>query len=444
MLRELVVDGKMRPGRPNMTEAPQLSDEAWTIIQLCWEAEPTSRPTADVLCNKLNMTLSVYPAVVPSNPLSAKPLPIQRISARSFPIKDIEPISRPGSPSGRPPPERRANRFSRFWLKAVPMTECYRTSLTLENPGNVTSALQSSDGKVFIAGLSKGSCILWNPNDATTILQDIEPSSDPITAITFDSSTSTYVAGFKSGRVIYHHKSLSHSPSTLTLTGNNESIIRLHVLNIVVMALSTDPESQNLVIIKWCLSLRGGTSSIVTTLPLHGIDPSSCLCAAFSPDGKEVYIGTSSGSLFVSSTNNGQFVHRPSHLTSAVAECRSLALSPCGRKVMVSYSSGEIRLWDMRAKNYSVLRGVDDTMPYFPASSLPVTFSSDGSYVAYASAKDPRTVDIQDVISKQVMSYIDLDGAPTGGIQSLDISPNNKRLIVTFHNSSRIMVCVWY
>lgn len=418
------------------------------IIQLCWEAEPTSRPIAETVFNKLSVILSVNPAVVSSNPLPAKSLPNQRIAARSLPIKNFEPISRPRSSTGsRPPPQRRTTGrvFPRFRLKPIPMTKHYRTSLTLENPGNVTSALQSSDGKVLIVGLSEGCCTFWNLDKTTQVLQDIEPSSDPVTAITFESSTSTYVAGFKSGRIVYHYKSLSNSPSTLTLKGNNKPVICLHVLNIVVMALSIDPGGQNLVITKWCSSLREDTSNIVTTSTLHGIDPPSCLCAAFSPDGKEVYIGTSNGSLFVSSTNNGQFVYRPFHLASV--ECKSLALSPDGKKVMVSYTSGEIRLWDVKARSYSVLRVAGDIIysdnTFLAHSSLPVTFSPDGSYVAYASANDPRIVDIQDVDSEQVISYIDLDGAPTDGIQSLYISPNNKNLIITFHNSSRIMVCVW-
>ncbi|KAF8811047.1 kinase-like protein [Phlegmacium glaucopus] len=456
MLRELVVDRNMRPGRPTMIEAPQLSDEAWMLIQLCWEAEPTSRPTADNVCNKLN---NIYP-------LLERSPPIRRMS---LPPVDIEPISPPASPAPpKPPPRRMAGKvFPRFRLKPLPMVEQYRTSFTLENPGSVSSIVQSPDGRVLLAGLSDGSCIMWNPNVASRIPPDIERSSDPVTALAFERSTSTYVAGFNSGDVLYHHKSLSDFPSTLTLTGNDEPILCLHVLNIVVMALSAGPQNQDLAIIKWCLSLRGSTSDIVDRLPLHGMPAtSSCLCAAFSPDGKEIYIGTSSGSLFIYSTSNGQFLHRPFHLSllsagdtlnrrramspdrnSAVAECRSLAASPDGKRVMVSYSSGEIRLWDIKARSYSVLRDAgasghsDFTSSAY--SSLPVTFSPDSSFVAYASATNPGTVVIQDVVSNKVLSHIDLEGSPADGIQSLDIAPNNKRLIVTFHNSSRIIVCLW-
>jgi len=122
------------------------------------------------------------------------------------------------------------------------------------------------------------------------------------------------------------------------------------------MALSINPRNQDLTIIKWCLSLRAGTSDVVERLPLQGIVPSSCLCAAFSSDGKEIYMGTSGGSLFIYSTSSGQFVYRPFYLSSpsdgavlsrrgpssnrdsAVADCRSLAISPDGKKIMVSYS----------------------------------------------------------------------------------------------------------
>lgn len=49
MLRKLVVDRNERPEKPSMIEAPQLSDRAWTVLQRCWQAEPSSRPTADAV-----------------------------------------------------------------------------------------------------------------------------------------------------------------------------------------------------------------------------------------------------------------------------------------------------------------------------------------------------------------------------------------------------------
>ena len=53
MLREHVVDRNERPERPSMAKAPQLSDKVWTVMQLCWQAEPTSRPAADAIRNML-------------------------------------------------------------------------------------------------------------------------------------------------------------------------------------------------------------------------------------------------------------------------------------------------------------------------------------------------------------------------------------------------------
>ena len=282
------MDRKTRPGRPNTTEAPQLSDDAWTIIQLCWKAEPTSRPTAIIVCNKLSTLSSVYPPAVLSTPIW-KTLLNPRTAAKSLPTGDTEPISRPGSPAGSRSRRATGRAFPRFW-KALPMTEPYRT---------------------------EGSCVMWNPNVPSKILQDNAPSFGAVTAIIFDPLTSTYVVGFKSGHVTYHHKSLaSHSSSTLTLTGDDKPILCLHVLNIVAMALSLNSLNQDPVILKWCSSSQESPGDILDRLPLLGMASSSCLCAAFSSDGKEIYVGTSSGSLFICSTKDGQSVYRPLHLSS--------------------------------------------------------------------------------------------------------------------------------
>ena len=106
---------------------------------------------------------------------------------------------------------------------------------------------------------------------------------------------------------------------------------------------------------------------------------------------------------------------------------------------MVSYSSGEIRLWDIKAGSYSILRNAG-AITDSDISSLPAAFSPDGSYVVYASAIDPTMVDIQNIVSKRVLSSIALDDSPTvDGIQSLNISPDSKKLIVSFHNSNHII-----
>lgn len=99
MLREHVVDRNLRPEKPSMTKAPQLSDRVWCIIQVCWQAEPTSRPTAGAV-----------------HDFVSSPAMLRR--------PNLPPLYDPQS-----------------W----------------ERSEDDTSALQSSDGKVRIAGLSKRS-----------------------------------------------------------------------------------------------------------------------------------------------------------------------------------------------------------------------------------------------------------------------------------------------
>ena len=110
MLRELIVDQNLRPGRPKKDEAPQLSDKAWMIIQLCWDAEPASRPTVDTVCNKLSTISSIHLPAIPLNPLLGRSPPIQRNSGQSVFLDNINPISRPDSPPvSRSPPRRAAS-----------------------------------------------------------------------------------------------------------------------------------------------------------------------------------------------------------------------------------------------------------------------------------------------------------------------------------------------
>jgi hypothetical protein len=56
---ELVVNQNVRPERPNLREAPQLSDSIWLLAQQCWVKDPHMRPSAISVCNALKSKLRV-------------------------------------------------------------------------------------------------------------------------------------------------------------------------------------------------------------------------------------------------------------------------------------------------------------------------------------------------------------------------------------------------
>ena len=62
-----------RPQRPDEYDAPQLTDQIWTIATSCWVKHPESRPTAESLCRDIKFILEAPPMPVPNTSYSAQP-----------------------------------------------------------------------------------------------------------------------------------------------------------------------------------------------------------------------------------------------------------------------------------------------------------------------------------------------------------------------------------
>jgi len=50
----LVAQRNVRPERPDVGDAPHLSDAIWKLAQTCWVKDPTKRPTASAVCRTLS------------------------------------------------------------------------------------------------------------------------------------------------------------------------------------------------------------------------------------------------------------------------------------------------------------------------------------------------------------------------------------------------------
>ncbi|KAF9055624.1 kinase-like domain-containing protein [Panaeolus papilionaceus] len=57
-LREVVVNINTRPDRPDETEAPTLTDDVWRLATECWAANPSFRPAAPIICDRLQKLYS--------------------------------------------------------------------------------------------------------------------------------------------------------------------------------------------------------------------------------------------------------------------------------------------------------------------------------------------------------------------------------------------------
>jgi serine/threonine protein kinase len=54
-----VINRNVRPERPNLREAPQLSDTIWSLAQQCWVKHPHMRPNINTVCETLQSKLMV-------------------------------------------------------------------------------------------------------------------------------------------------------------------------------------------------------------------------------------------------------------------------------------------------------------------------------------------------------------------------------------------------
>jgi hypothetical protein len=89
---ELVARKDIRPERPDVEEAPQLSDAIWELAENCWVKDAKQRPTAGDVCDRISHLL--LPSSSHSTTLSQS-VPKQD---SGFPSHSSEPLVAPRPP----------------------------------------------------------------------------------------------------------------------------------------------------------------------------------------------------------------------------------------------------------------------------------------------------------------------------------------------------------
>ncbi|CAA7270611.1 unnamed protein product [Cyclocybe aegerita] len=144
ILRQVVVQNHVRPDRPDARDAPQLSDEVWTIAQRCWNSDPAARPRATSLCEELAALLS-RPSR--ARPARAAPPPPQAMPTPQFsPTAPQLALTPPSAAQHAPHPLRPARQSSATSSKVPP-----NILLWNQHPSNASS----STSTVSLASSSK-------------------------------------------------------------------------------------------------------------------------------------------------------------------------------------------------------------------------------------------------------------------------------------------------
>jgi len=188
---------------------------------------------------------------------------------------------------------------------------------------------------------------------------------------------------------------------------------------------------------------------------------SKVTCVAFDPSGCIIATGHLNGLVVLSDVATGaELPHNsrlpapsmkfvPDTLSNAPPAVLGVVFSPNGKKIAVAYLTHEIRLWELNTGAHAVLRGADVT--YEPRHVLvSMCFYSSGKRIAYPICDNDgsdmaRGVILQDTSTGTVVRSFFFDDGPIskGEIQSILVSPDEKRLGVIFSGGKTALVWVW-
>lgn len=87
---DLVVNGDVRPERPEEEDTPGFPDGVWKLAEACWVKEPKRRPNANDVCNTISKLLEGNPVTTP-----------RRATAFETTATPVPPILTPSSPTIR-------------------------------------------------------------------------------------------------------------------------------------------------------------------------------------------------------------------------------------------------------------------------------------------------------------------------------------------------------
>ncbi|PPR08181.1 hypothetical protein CVT24_001531 [Panaeolus cyanescens] len=559
-LQDTVLKYNTRPDKPDVEDAPTMTEDIWRLVTECWASQPVFRPTAPIVCDRLKTLYDIQighntpptqdtqtqtqanshvatsqiveaaqsgtsqPAAnkettileapnVRSPPATTsdkegwrqrlfghksngssvtlppyhnqEPVPpnygTQPTSTRKPSVVNQPPVhvaragqirptisSPPPSPSTGPSSTGQRSFRSRF-IKDT-MEKPPKRFLVLENPANAICIAQSPDGKDVIVGMNNGYFESWDGNEGFSLFPISEDICRPeiggiITSMSYIKGanskdardSSVYLVGSSTG-VVAHHPSMGGF--TTRLQGNQDPIICLTENGREIIVLTKAHELHT-----WSLrpTYNRHNSKKVSTISLEKLVSWGCTCGAFSPDALKVYTGTSDGVLIISDVRTGKVLRRQlafstdttwgaSRSGSAGAptfpSCRHLIASPDGKKVAVSYSSGEVRVWDVKSGEYVIINDGRPDMQLHHSHPFPVAYSPDGSKLAFPDlsvevANKDKVIEVRDSGSGKQVAVVTLKGCPPAHIQTIDFAVKGKRLILTFKDRKEVFIFVW-
>ena len=448
-----------------------MSNDVWGLTQRCWHKKPIRRPPASAVSERLTYILSSSPhsrmgisvgssSVDGSDPPTGSSMFFRTLVSHtaSTILENIVEFREDLFDNMMPNPLRIFQSSPTYLQKGHEqfLKKPYERCLTLIHHKPITTLNLSSTGQILLVGNTSGEIDIWDATKGTTEgRRGQPPSSGGITFLTFSGSSTAHIyAASQTGEVWdlywdgFRYRSNRHPPKVgVTVQAIS---IRWSELRAVFMQLDRSGQMR---ICTW----RSGLEGQCDTRHL-AVMKSSSTCCAFSSTGYHLFVGDEFGTLSVWISDTGQPSRRPLGYTATATngqreilnssaespKCISLVPSQNGADVLVGYSNGEIRLWNIASGHYTVIRIPPLQSTITAYTSLPLTFSPDGSLVLFPSFEERRRIEVYDVKTGHRFLTCYLQDWPEGAtIKQIILSPDQSRLIVSFEGSATVLIFCW-
>ena len=293
---ELVVRQDVRPERPDIEDAPLLSDDVWALVEKCWVKHPKQRPTANVVCN----ILSDLCRVAAFSQLTLNPSPSHT-------------ISQPNPPQPFTPPP----------------------NLTLQGHTDIVwCATFSPDGKYIASGSRDHTIQVWDAQTGNLVLGPLKMHTDWVWCVAFSPNGRWLASG-------------SVDKTILVLDATTGKVVagpfKEHTDSVRSVAFSPDGKqiasgSHDNTMCVW----DAQTGNLIMG-PLKG-HTSFVMSVVFSPDGKLIASGSLDKTVRVWNVKSGRLVHGP--LSRHTHIIFFVAFSPDGKIIISATRYGEVCVWD--------------------------------------------------------------------------------------------------
>ena len=222
------------------------------------------------------------------------------------------------------------------------------------------------DRRALAVGSPTGSLRLWNLQTGHPLTKAVQSGLGFVLYASFSQDQSVLAAGGDNGARLFDARTLRPLTAVLAEQGPVEWL-----------ALSPDSRTLATSTDRGWVDLRRVPSG-TSLAPARNVSPERATQPAFSPDGRELVVGTNEGTALILDPRDARPLKPPLRVTSR-GQTYAVAFSPDGRMLATSDDHGDLVLWDSRTRQRLAppLRVPD-------AEVYTIAFSQDGRLLAAA------------------------------------------------------------